>query len=322
LIYLMLLISSFFLTYFIRNYYIKNAILEEVNERSSHTIPTPHGGGIAIAITWFAGLIYLNFTNQIDPHLFYSLMFGIGISVLSFIDDMVDLSAKNRMFFHFGFAILGLWLLGGLSLIDFGLFSISNEYWLSSIIAVVAIVYFINVSNFMDGLNGYLSSEILFLCIAGFMFFGDSLFIVFAVSILGFLYWNFGNNASIFMGDVGSTLLGYNIAIFTIYYANIDSNNLWIWIILFGLFWFDSILTIFRRKLNGEDISKAHKKHAYQRLHQSGWSHLQVSLFGMGINIVLFMIVYFISNIAIAFICSLIVLYGMIRFIDSKKVFR
>ena len=124
------------------------------------------------------------------------------------------------------------------------------------------------------------------------------------------------------MGDVGSTLLGYNVAIFTIYYANMDSMNLWIWIILFGLFWFDSILTILRRKLNGEQITQAHKKHGYQRLQQSGWSHLQVSLFGMGINVVLFMIVYFISNIAIAFICSLIVLYGMMRFIDSKKVFR
>lgn len=322
MIYIALLILSFILTYLIKNYAIKKSLVATVNERSSHTVPTPHGGGIAITITWFVGLIYLNFTNQIDSNLFYSLMVGVGIAVLSFIDDMVDLSAKIRMFFHFGFAILGLWLLGGLSLIDFGLFSISNEYWISSIIAVVAIVYFINVSNFMDGLNGYLSLEVLFLCIAGLVFFGDNLFLVLAVSILGFLYWNFGNNASVFMGDVGSTLLGYNVAIFTIYYANMDSMNLWIWIILFGLFWFDSILTILRRKLNGEKITQAHKKHGYQRLQQSGWSHLQVSLFGMGINVVLFMIVYFISNIAIAFICSLIVLYGMIRFIDSKKVFR
>ena len=285
-------------------------------------MPTPHGGGIAIAITWFIGLIYLYINNEIDTNLFYSLMIGLGIAILSFIDDIVELSAKFRMVSHFLFATFGLWLLGGLSVIDFGLFSISNEYWISSIIAVVAIVYFINVSNFMDGLNGYLSLEVLFLCIAGFIFFGDNLFLVLAVSILGFLYWNFGNNASVFMGDVGSTLLGYNVAIFTIYYANMDSMNLWIWIILFGLFWFDSILTILRRKLNGEQITQAHKKHGYQRLQQSGWSHLQVSLFGMGINVVLFMIVYFISNIAIAFICSLIVLYGMMRFIDSKKVFR
>ncbi len=322
MIYIALLILSFTLTYLIKNYAIKKSLVATVNERSSHTVPTPHGGGIAIAITWFIGLIYLYINNEIDTNLFYSLMIGLGIAILSFIDDIVELSAKFRMVSHFLFATFGLWLLGGLSVIDFGLFSISNEYLLSSIIGVVAIVYFINVSNFMDGLNGFLSSEMVFLSVAGFILFGGNHFIVLGVSILGFLYWNFGNKARIFIGDSGSTLLGYNIAIFTIYYTNIDSINLWIWIILFGLFWFDATLTILMRKLNGEQITQAHKKHAYQRLQQSGWSHLKVSLFGMGINMVLFMVVYFISNIAIAFICSLIVLYGMMRFIDKQKAFK
>ena len=321
MIYIALLILSFILTYLIKNYAIKKSLVATVNERSSHTVPTPHGGGIAIAITWFIGLIYLYINNEIDTNLFYSLMIGLGIAILSFIDDIVELSAKFRMVSHFLFATFGLWLLGGLSVIDFGLFSISNEYLLSSIIGVVAIVYFINVSNFMDGLNGFLSSEMVFLSVAGFILFGGNHFIVLAVAILGFLYWNFGNKACIFIGDSGSTLIGYNIAIFTIYYTNIDNMNLWIWLILFGLFWFDATMTIIRRKLNGEQITQAHKKHGYQRLHQSGWSHLQVSLFGMGINIILFMIVYFISNIAIAFICSLIVLYGIMKFIDKQKVF-
>jgi Fuc2NAc and GlcNAc transferase len=57
MIYLFLLIISFALTYLIKNYYIKNALLEEINERSSHTVPTPNGGGIALSITWFVGLI-------------------------------------------------------------------------------------------------------------------------------------------------------------------------------------------------------------------------------------------------------------------------
>jgi len=301
---------------------IKKSLVATVNERSSHTIATPHGGGIAIAITWLIGLIYLNINNQIDSNLFYALLVGFGISVVSFVDDIVDLKPKIRMIAHFLFTTVGLWFLGGLNSIDFGLFNITDEYYISSIIGIVAIVYFINIANFMDGLNGFIGSEMVFLSIAGFILFGDSHFTVLAVAILGFLYWNFGNNAKIFLGDSGSTLLGYNIAIFTIYYANIDSVNLWIWLILFGLFWFDATLTIIRRKLNGEQITQAHKKHGYQRLQQSGWSHLQVSLFGMGINVVLFMIVYFISNIAIAFLSSLIVLYGMMRFIDTKKAFR
>ena len=263
MIYITLLILSFTLTYIIKNYYIKNAILEEVNERSSHTVPTPHGGGIGIVITWFIGLVYLNINNQIEPNLFYALLSGLGISIVSFVDDIVDLKPKIRIIIHFLFSAIGLWFLGGLGIIDFGIFSLNDDYFISSAIGIVAIVYFINVANFMDGLNGFIGSEMVFLSIAGFILFGDSHFTVLAVAILGFLYWNFGNNAKIFLGDSGSTLLGYNIAIFTIYYANIDSVNLWIWLILFGLFWFDATLTIIRRKLNGEQITQAHKKHGY-----------------------------------------------------------
>ena len=69
-------------------------------------------------------------------------------------------------------------------------------------------------------------------------------------------------------------------------------------------------------------MSQAHKKHYYQKLNQSGWSHFKVTNWSIGVNIVLFMIVYFISNIAITFICSLIVLYGMMRFIDKQKAFK
>ena len=89
----------------------------------------------------------------------------------------------------------------------------------------------------------------------------------------------------------------------------------------FGLFWFDATLTLIRRKFNNEKLSQAHKKHAYQRLTQSGFSHLKVSSLAILLNICLFSIVYFISNIFIAFIVSLILLYSVVKFIDSKKNF-
>jgi len=317
MIYLFLLILSFTLTYFIKNYYIKNAILDEINERSSHTIPTPHGGGIAIAITWFVGIIYLNYINEIDVTLFYALIIGIVISVVSYFDDMYDLSPKLRMIVQSLVAFGGIYALGGFESLELGFVSISNPI-ITNIFAFLLIVWFINLYNFLDGINGYAGSEALFLAIAGFILFGGGHFIVLGVAVLGFLYWNF-NNAKIFMGDVGSTLLGYNIAIFTLYYANQEPNNLWIWIILFGLFWFDATLTLVRRKLNGEKISQAHKKHAYQRLNQSGWSHFKVTNYSILVNIVLFCIVYFVANIAMAFFISIIMLYIMMRFIDSKK---
>lgn len=312
MIYLVLLILSFFLTYF-----IKNAFMDEVNERSSHTVPTPHGGGIALAITWFLGLIYLYFTDDIESELFYALMVGVIISVVSFFDDIYELSAKVRLIAQASVAILGIVALGGLDILDFGIFNITNPI-ITNLVAFVAIIWFINLYNFLDGINGYAGSEAVFLALAGLILFEHSVFGILAVSVLGFLYWN---NAKIFMGDVGSTLLGYNIAIFTIYYTNQEPVNLWIWIILFSVFWFDATVTLIRRKLNGEKLSQAHKKHAYQRLNQSGWSHFKVTNYSIVINIVLFCIVYLISNIFIAFIISLLLLYFVIRFVDLKREF-
>ena len=123
------------------------------------------------------------------------------------------------------------------------------------------------------------------------------------------------------MGDVGSTLLGYNIAIFTIYYSNQESSNFWIWIILFGLFWFDATLTLLRRYINKERLSEAHKKHAYQRLTQAGWSHSKVVIASILLNILLFLVVYFVSTILFSFLISLIVLYVSVKYVDSKKGF-
>ncbi|MDN5130874.1 MraY family glycosyltransferase [Aliarcobacter butzleri] len=319
MIYLILLLFSFLLTYFIKNYMIKKSLVASVNERSSHTVPTPHGGGIAIAITWFIGLFYLYFIGQIENNLFYALLFGAVISIVSFFDDIYELSPKLRLIIQAIVAIGGLYFLGGFETLTFGIFDIQN-FIFTNIFAFFMIIWFINLYNFLDGINGYAGSEALFLAVAGFILFGGNHFLVLAVAVLGFLYWNW-NKAKIFMGDVGSTLLGYNVAIFTIYYANQEPTNFWIWIILFSVYWFDATLTLIRRKLNKERLSLAHKKHAYQRLTQARWSHYKVTNYSIVLNILLFTIVYFISNIFVAFLFSFVVLVLVIKFIDSKKAF-
>lgn len=319
MIYIILLLISFLLTYFIKNYMIKKSLIATVNERSSHSVPTPHGGGIAISITWFIGLFYLFFTNQIEQNFFYALLCGIVISIVSFFDDIYELSPKLRLIIQAIVAIGGLYFLGGFETLTFGIFDIQNSIF-TNIFAFFMIIWFINLYNFLDGINGYAGSEAVFLAVAGFILFGGNHFLVLAVAILGFLYWNW-NKAKIFMGDVGSTLLGYNVAIFTIYYANQEPTNFWIWIILFSVYWFDATLTLIRRKLNKEKLSQAHKKHAYQRLTQARWSHYKVTNYSIGLNILLFTIVYFISNIFVAFLFSFVVLVLVIKFIDSKKAF-
>ncbi len=319
MIYVVLFLISFSFTYFIKEYAIKKSLVATVNERSSHTVPTPHGGGIAVSITWFIGLIYLYINDQIDPALFYALIIGAVIAVVGLIDDIVELSPKLRMIVFALVGATGLYIIGGLDTITFGLFDISNPV-ITSVIAMLLILWYINLTNFIDGINGYLGAKFIFLGLAGFLLFSGAHFLVLVVSVLGFLYWNFGK-AKIFMGDVGSTLLGYTIAIITIYYANIEASNLWIWVTLYGVFWFDATITLIRRKLNGEKLTEAHRKHAYQRLTQAGWSHSKVTLYATLLNLVLFAFVYFIPNVAISFALSLVLLYAAYRFVEAKKKF-
>ena len=319
MIYIFLFLLSLGLTYLIKEHAIKNSLLAEVNERSSHSVPVPHGGGIAIALTWFLGLTYLFFFHQINPSLYYALMTGSVISVISYIDDRIELSAKFRLGAQALVAAIGLYFLGGFEKFDLFFFTIDSQI-ITNLFAFFMIIWFINLYNFLDGIDGYAGSEAIFLGVAGYIFFGGLHFFVLVVAVLGFLIWNW-HKAKIFMGDVGSTLLGYNVAIFTLYYANEVSTNFWIWIILFGLFWFDATLTLFRRYRKGEHLSQAHKKHAYQRLNQSGWSHDKVAMYSIGVNFVLLGLVYFIANQFIALLLALVVLYFIVKFIDLKKDF-
>ena len=310
MIYVVLLLSSFLLTWYIKNYFIKHSLVVEVSKRSLHTTPTPQGGGIAIAITWFLGLIYLYFTSFIDDTLFYLLMLGLPIAILGFCDDMYDVGVGIRFMIQSIVAICALYLLGGLNSIECDLFSITNPY-ITNLFAFLVIVWFINLYNFLDGINGYAGSEAVFLAICAFIIFGGEHFLVFLVCVLGFLYWNF-NNAKIFMGDVGSTLLGYTIGVFTLYYANIEPLNLWIWAMLSSLFWFDATITLIKRAINGDDLTKPHNDFLFHKLIRSGWSHFKVTNYAICINIVLFILVLLVlefSNLFVPAITTLIILF-------------
>ena len=319
----LLLLLSWSLTYTIKEIAIKKALVDIPNDRSSHTTPTPHGGGIAIAVAWFVGIAYLFIADKMRPRVKSKLFEWDVIAVVSYLDDLYELKPRTRFLTQLFTALAGLWFLDGMNVLDFGLFSIDNAI-ITNTIAVIAIIWFINLYNFLDGIDGYAGSEAIFLAIAGYLLFGDVQFLVLIASVLGFLVWNW-HKAKIFMGDVGSTLLGYNVAIFTIYYANKESTNLWIWIILFGLFWFDATLTLYRRYKNKEKLSQAHKKHVYQRLNQSGWTHSRVVLYSMAINAVLFFFAWIAikksSLELVMFGGSIIFLYLVVRYVDGKKAF-
>jgi UDP-N-acetylmuramyl pentapeptide phosphotransferase/UDP-N-acetylglucosamine-1-phosphate transferase len=322
LIYLSLFVLSFFLTYLIKNYAIKKSLLAIPNDRSSHSVPTPHGGGIAIALSWFFGLGYLYATNNIEPALFYALSIGIIISATSYFDDLFEISPKIRLLVQSGVALGGIIVLGGIEELDLWVVVLDNQI-VTSAFAFLLIIWFINLYNFLDGIDGYAGSEALFLALAGVILYGDSHFLVLIAAVSGFLVWNW-EKAKIFMGDVGSTLLGYNIAIFTLYYTNQESSNLWVWIILFGVFWVDATLTLLRRYRNKEKLSHAHRKHAYQRITQIGWSHQKTVISAMLINFLgAIPLLWLFASPFLPFYCIIycLLLYLFIRIIDKAKPF-
>jgi UDP-N-acetylmuramyl pentapeptide phosphotransferase/UDP-N-acetylglucosamine-1-phosphate transferase len=321
--YIFVFILSFVLTFFVRKWAIHKAIIDHPNERSSHSIPTPRGGGIAIAVSWFVGLTYFFITNQIENKLYFALLAGIPLTITGFLDDVINLKPGIRFLIQFICAGLGLFFLSGLSSIDLGFTSFHN-IWALTPIALIAIVWLINLFNFLDGIDGYISTEVIFIGACIFLFFNDTIGLLLAFSVLGFLFWNW-QKAKIFMGDVSSTLLGYNVAIFAIYYQNQHKASIVIWLILTSVFWFDATITLMRRIKNKENLGQAHRKHAFQRIMQAGFSHQKTVLWAFLLNVIGFGLILlalkFPTYALFLLIIDIAILFLFLRIIDRKKPF-
>lgn len=307
-----------------RNIAEKKTILDLPNERSSHSKPTPRGGGIVIAILWFIVLTQLFLNGGIERRLFFALLCGLPICLIGLADDVFNIPPKARFLIHVTASSAAILLLGGMSDIDLG-FGLSNLSFISKIIVIIAVTWFTNLFNFLDGIDGYISVEIIFIGLSSFVLFGIIPPVLLATITAGFLVWNW-QPAKIFMGDAGSTLLGFTIAIFAVYYHNeSDSINIFYWLMLSSLFWFDATLTLFRRWRNHETLTKAHKKHAYQRAVLSGLSHQKTVIMALVINILIFNLVWlslsFTQLTLIFFIINMAILYATVRIIDKRYPF-
>ena len=313
--YIILFFLSVLLTYVIKHYANKKSILDIPNERSSHEKPTPRGGGLAIVIVFYVGLIYLH--ESIDTKLLYALLCGIPIMIISLVDDIFTLTAKVRLIVQSISTVMALYFLGGVSSIDFILFELDG-FWLN-ILAFIAMLWITNLYNFLDGIDGYAGMEAVTLGLGLAFLFHNNLGFVMIAASLGFLLFNW-HRASIFMGDVGSATLGFIFAVFVFY--DTSEGNILIWLILLSLFWFDATVTLLRRYRNAESIMQAHKKHAYQRLVQSGWSHSKVVLSALIFNLFFLVLLFFSKNIGFVFILNSIALMVLLKLIDKEKAFK
>jgi Fuc2NAc and GlcNAc transferase len=314
MIYFVLFVFSLLGTYIIRWYSIKKSILDIPNERSSHTVAVPRGGGLAIISTFYIGLFY--FKNVIDSSLFFALLCAIPIAIISILDDIFTLSSKLRFLIQSFSAMGALYYLGGVDKIDFIVFTVEGV-WLN-IIAFIAIIWLTNLYNFLDGIDGYASVEAITVGLGISLLFQNPLGLVIVVASLGFLYFNW-HKASIFMGDVGSATLGFIFAVFV--FSDTTDGNIYIWMVLLSLFWLDATITLIRRAIKKEKLTQAHKKHAYQRLEQSGYSHNRIVTYAGIINIIFIGCLYYWDNALIILGVNMLVLFFILKFIDRKKQF-
>jgi|ERR1035437_1476481 Fuc2NAc and GlcNAc transferase len=321
--YVIIFSLSFILTMAIRKWAIQKSILDFPNERSSHTLPTPRGGGIAIVIVWFGGLTFFFLTKKVDEKLFFALISGFPLAITGFFDDMVGLKPSIRFIIQLTCAILALYFLGELHSIQFFTKSFSIPI-LSYLLALVAIVWSINLFNFLDGIDGYITSEVAFVGLAIFLLTGDQIGLLLTFTLLGFLFWNW-QKAKIFMGDVGSTLLGFTIAVLAISHHNNNTSSIPVWLILTSVFWFDATVTLLRRIRNKEQLSRAHRKHAYQRIVQAGFSHQKTVLCALSLNIIGFIFAFLAIQYKtfdwLFLFFDLALLLIVLKYIDRKKPF-
>lgn len=100
LFYLLILLLSFSLTWLYRKYALHKSLMDIPNDRSSHTVPTPRGGGVAVVLAWFGGLLWLFVQQQIDENLFLAFLAGLPLVIISHPDDIYTLKPGIRFLVH------------------------------------------------------------------------------------------------------------------------------------------------------------------------------------------------------------------------------
>lgn len=280
------------LTAALRRYAVARSLLDIPNARSSHAVPTPRGGGLAIVVSFLAALPVLGLAGALPWTVLWALL-GAGalVALVGFLDDHDHLAAGWRLLAHFAAAAWVLAWLGGVPpVILFGV-AATDLGPFAAVLAALYLVWLLNLYNFMDGIDGIAGVEAICVC-AG----GGALYVlaglpdlaltplVLAAATAGFLAWNFPP-ARIFMGDAGSGFLGLMLGALSLQAAWVAPSLLWSWVILLGVFVVDATLTLLRRLARGERVYQAHRSHAYQHAARRLGRHRPVTLMVGAINL-------------------------------------
>ena len=286
------LLLSWALTGLVRRYAISADLLDHPNERSSHAVPTPRGGGVAIVASFLLLVLGLGLAGAIEPRLCIAICgSGLLVATLGFMDDRSSLPARWRFLGHAAAAVWVLWWMGRVPQMPvFG--TLVDLSYAGPALCGLYLVWMINLFNFMDGIDGIASVEAITTTLGGALLWwlagsgtGWFVAVLFASCVGGFLVWNFPP-AKIFMGDAGSGFLGLMVALLSLWCGQATPALFWAWFILIGCFMVDATTTLVRRVRRGERFNVAHRSHAYQYASRQYRSHKVVTLAVLAINTV------------------------------------
>ncbi|MDY7065255.1 Undecaprenyl-phosphate alpha-N-acetylglucosaminyl 1-phosphate transferase [Pseudomonas extremaustralis] len=285
------MLVSLGLTALLRQYALRRSIIDVPNARSSHTVPTPRGGGVAIVVVFAAALLLMVWLQLIGTHESLALLgSGLLVAVIGFMDDHGHIAARWRLLGHFLAAMWALFWMQGLPAIKAFGFTVELG-WVGHALAVLYLVWMLNLYNFMDGIDGIASLEAICACLGLALIYwlrGEASLIwaplLLAAAVAGFLYWNFPP-ARIFMGDAGSGFLGIILGGLTLQAAWSGSELFFAWLIMLGVFIVDATFTLIRRLIRGDKVYEAHRSHAYQYASRHYKAHFPVTVAVSLINV-------------------------------------
>jgi len=274
----------------VRRYAIARELLDQPNPRGSHLRPTPRGGGLAIAVVILGGTALAAGLGWIGADVGLAVVGGGAlVAAIGWVDDQRSLKPLLRAVVHCLAAAWSLYWLGGLPFLGTGETRLALGL-VGSLFGIIGVVWIINLYNFMDGIDGLAAGEAVLVAGIGCTFLlADGRRDLAIIALLtvgasgGFLVWNWAP-AKIFMGDVGSGLLGFIFATLAVGSENAGSFPLLGWLLLLGAFVFDATVTLLRRLLAQDRWYEAHRSHAYQRAVQAGWGHREVTSVVLGLT--------------------------------------
>lgn len=305
---------------FIAKYGSSLSLVDLPNQRSSHFRPTPRGGGLGILLS----VLIIGFFGIRNWE--FAILAGI-VGILGFLEDRFNLSIYLRFLVQLVISVMIVWLYWG---------------WQGSVLPAALFVFWVifitgteDFYNFMDGINGIagLTGVVGFGLLAYYAFFmGDNpdivlMSLVMLSGCVGFLPFNFPK-ARVFMGDVGSTLLGFVFAAFVLKLSTTINAFLCVTMFLYT-FYADAIVTIFYRWICKESLMKAHRSHLYQYLcNELKVSHWKVSALYAVCQLVIGLLAIWAYKMGLSFqivlyaVCWIlfIYLYRLIKRIKPRKV--